>query len=662
MIDHFLTQVLILLVTAVVVVVVFHRLRIPSSLGYLLVGVLLGAYTPGPVIDAQPVRNLAEFGIVFLLFAIGLNFSMPQIHAMRHVLLGLGTAQVLLTTATVGLVAWLLGLPVAAAFVVGAVFAQSSTTIIVKQLTEQGEEASRHGRLAIALNVFQDVTAVPFVVIFPVLATVAADASTGMGAMASALGLAFAKAVFALVLVFLVGRWLLRPLFYLVAGQRSTEVFTMTVLLVSLAAAWTTHSLGLSMAFGAFLAGMMLGETEFRHQVESAIRPFRDVLVGLFFVGIGMLFDPSSLPRIWHWALMGAVIMLLLKTVLVAQIVRIAGMDAMTAWRTGWILAEGGEFGFALLAIALGVGIIDRHEGQIVLTAVLFSMIAAPFVIRYNLALARRCAPRPTRAVEQAAPQAIAANVGPLRDHVIVCGFGRIGQGVARFLEEEHIPYVALDLDAERVRAAHIAGERVFYGDAGERDILEAVGVGSARLVVVSHEDVSSAKKVLHHVRTLRPDLPVMVRTRDERPVEELRAAGATEVVPETLEAGLMIAVHALVLLQVPLARVVRRMQELREGRYRLLRELFRGDSARIEEAEEGTADELRPVEVLPESPAVGRALEELGLEGVAITAMVRGGRRRLTPPGGTRLEAGDVVVLFGAAEDLERAERALVG
>jgi CPA2 family monovalent cation:H+ antiporter-2 len=658
MIDHFLTQVLVLLVTAVVVVVIFHRLRIPSSLGYLLVGVLLGSYTPGPVIEAQPVRALAEFGIVFLLFTIGLNFSMPQIHAMRHVLLGLGTAQVLFTTAAIGIVAWLLGLPVAAAFVVGAVFAQSSTTIIVKQLTEQGEEISRHGRLAVALNVFQDVTAVPFVVVFPVLATAAAD----VGAMAGALGMAFVKAVFALVLVFLVGRWLLRPLFYLVAEQRSTEVFTMTVLLVSLAAAWTTHTLGLSMAFGAFLAGMMLGETEFRHQVESAIRPFRDVLVGVFFVGIGMLFDPSTLPQIWHWALMGAVVLVLLKTVLLAQIVRIAGMDAMTAWRTSWVLAEGGEFGFALLAIALSVGIIDRHAGQIVLTAVLFSMIVAPFLIRYNHALARLCAPRPIRAAEEAAPQAIAATVGPLRDHVIVCGFGRIGQGVARFLEEERIPYVALDLDTERVRAAHIAGERVFYGDAGERDILEAVGVGTARLVVVSHEDVSSAKKVLHHVRTLRPDLPVMVRTRDERPVEELRAAGATEVVPETLEAGLMIAVHALVLLDVPLARVVRRMQELREGRYHLLRELFRGDSALIEAAEEGTADELRPVELLPESPAVGRALSELGLEGVAITAMVRGGQRQLTPPRDTRLETGDVVVLFGSPEDLERAERALLG
>jgi CPA2 family monovalent cation:H+ antiporter-2 len=480
--------------------------------------------------------------------------------------------------------------------------------------------------------------------------------------MASALGLAFAKAVFALVLVFIAGRWLLRPLFYLVAEQRSTEVFTMTVLLVSLAAAWTTHSLGLSMAFGAFLAGMMLGETEFRHQVESAIRPFRDVLVGLFFVGIGMLFDPSSLPQIWHWALLGAVILVLLKTLLVAQIVSIAGMDAMTAWRTAWVLAEGGEFGFALLAIALGVGIIDRQAGQVVLTAVLFSMIAAPFLIRYNHALARLCAPRPARAVEESTPQSLATNVGALRDHVIVCGFGRIGQGVARFLEEERIPYVALDLDTERVRAAHIAGERVFYGDAGERDILEAVGVGTARLVVVSHEDVSSAKKVLHHVRTLRPDLPVMVRTRDERPVEELRAVGATEVVPETLEAGLMIAVHALVLLDVPLARVVRRMQELREDRYHLLRELFRGDSAPIEEAEEGSTDELRPVELLPESPAVGRALDELGLEGVAITAMVRGGQRRLTPPGDTRLEAGDVVVLFGAAGELERAERALVG
>jgi CPA2 family monovalent cation:H+ antiporter-2 len=657
MIEHFFTQSLLLLGTAVVVVVAFHRLHIPSSLGYLLVGVLLGSYTPGPIIEAQPVRALAEFGIVFLLFTIGLNFSMPQIHALRHQLLGLGTGQVLLTTLAVGILAWFMDMSVAAAFVVGAVFAQSSTTIISKQLADQGEEHSRHGRLGVAMSVFQDVTAVPFVVVIPVLGM----ASTGAVVLISSLGMAFAKAALAFGLIFLAGRWVMRPLFYLVAEQRSAEVFTLTVLFVSLVAAWTTSSLGLSMAFGAFLAGMMLGETEFRHQVESTIRPFRDVLLGLFFIGIGMLVDPSSIPEIWHWALAGAIILLLIKTVLVAQMVRVAGIDALTAWRTGWLLAVGGEFGFALLSIALDVGVIEQRVGQIVLTSVLFSMIVAPFLIRYNQTLARCCA-RPSSQKEDHVAQAGIQTISHIRDHVIICGYGRIGQSVGHLLEEERIPYVALDLDPSRVKEANIAGEQVFYGDASERNILEAVGVGTARLVVIGHADVASAHKTLHHLRTLRPDLPVMVRTRDESHVDELREAGATEVVPETLEAGLMIAAHALVLLNVPISRVVRRMRDQQNGRYHLLREFFLGDSTLAYSKEEHNADRLRPVVLSPDSSAVGRTLNELNLKGVAIAALVRRGQRQLTPSGETRLEAGDVVVLFGSPDDLQRAERTLFG
>jgi CPA2 family monovalent cation:H+ antiporter-2 len=263
--------------------------------------------------------------------------------------LGLGTGQVALTTAVVGLLAWLIGLPAAAAFVVGAVFAQSSTTIISKQLADQGEDASRHGRLGTAMSVFQDVTAVPFVVIIPVLGTAAGAAQLG-----GALGWALLKAALALLLVFFAGRWLLRPLFHLVSRNRSAEVFTLAVLLVALAAGAITHGLGLSMAFGAFLAGMVLGETEFRHQVESTIRPFRDVLLGLFFIGIGMLFDPAALPQIWHLALLGALALLLLKVLVVVAIVRASGIETATAWRTALILAVGGEFGFALLALALG--------------------------------------------------------------------------------------------------------------------------------------------------------------------------------------------------------------------------------------------------------------------------------------------------------------------
>ncbi|MDX5433964.1 MAG: cation:proton antiporter, partial [Halomonas sp.] len=324
MLEQTLVQMRLLLGGTVFVVLVFQRMRIPPSLAYLLVGVMLGSHTAGPVVAGQGIRVIAEFGIVFLLFTIGLSFSLPQIYALRHTILGLGTAQVSLTTAIVGLIAWLSGLPASAAFVVGAVFAQSSTTIISKQLMEQGENQTRHGRLGTTMSVFQDITAVPFVVVIPVLGVAA------MQEVAGALGMALLKAGLAFGIVLLSGRYLLKPLFHLVAERRSAELFTLTVLFVSLVAAWTTQSLGLSMAFGAFLAGMVLGDTEFRHQVEATIRPFRDVLLGLFFVSIGMLIEPAALPGIWLEALLGTLLLLGSKVLLVTGIVRYSGVDLPT--------------------------------------------------------------------------------------------------------------------------------------------------------------------------------------------------------------------------------------------------------------------------------------------------------------------------------------------
>lgn len=652
--DQQLTQILLLLGVGIAVVLVFQRLHIPSSLGYLAVGIIVGPHTPGPVIEPEQINSLAEFGIVFLLFTIGLSFSLPQIHSLRHQVLGLGTGQVILTTAVVGLLAWLAGLSPAAAFVVGAVFAQSSTTIISRQLQEQGEDGTRHGRLGTAMSVFQDVTAVPFVVVIPVLATAA-----GAGMIAGSLVWALAKGALAFALVFIVGRRLLRPLFHLVAERRSAEVFTLTVLFVSLIAAWTTRSLGLSLAFGAFLAGMMLGETEFRHQVEATIRPFRDVLLGLFFVAIGMLFDPSGMADTWAWALIGAATLLVVKAVLVAAIVRWSGVDTLTAWRTGILLSVGGEFGFALVSIALVGHVLDEWTAQVALTAVLFSMIAAPFLIRFNHRLASAIAgrrPLPGTLDPVKEPSMIPPD--QFEGHVIICGYGRIGQSVAHFLEEEQIPFVALDLDPARVRDAHKAGEPAYYGDAADRAVLEAVGVRSARLLLISHEDLPAARKILHQVRQLRPELPVMVRTRDESTVEELRAAGATEVIPETLEASLMIASQALLLLNVPLRRVLRRMQEQRAGRYLLLREYFRGE----EIGGMPGLNELMPIQLRPESPAVGQELGQFATDSVVVTALVRGGQRQLSPAASTRMESGDVLVLFGTPEDLVRAERALAG
>jgi CPA2 family monovalent cation:H+ antiporter-2 len=651
-----IVQLLVLLLAAVVVVAVFQRLSIPSTLGYLLVGVVLGPYTPGPVIEGHQLRLIAEFGIVFLLFTIGLNFSLPQIRALRNQVFVLGTGQVVLTTAVVGFAAWYAGLEPAAAFVVGAVFAQSSTTVISRQLAEQGEEHSRHGRLGTAMSVFQDVTAVPFVIVIPALGIAAATGSIG-----STMMWALVKALLAFGIVFVVGRWVLRPLFHAVAGSRSAELFTLTVLLVSLAAGWTTAELGLSMAFGAFLAGMMLGETEFRHQVEAAIRPFRDVLLGLFFVGIGMLLDLRTLPDIWLAVVAGALALMFVKIVLVAGLVRAAGIETGTAWQTGLLLAVGGEFGFALLAIALGSGVIADATGQVALASVLLSIALAPLLIRHNRAIAIRLTPANDGRSDEAPAATASGLAAALSGHVIICGYGRIGQSIANFLDEEDIPYVALDLDASRVREAHLAGEPVYYGDASERAVLESVGIANARLLVISHHDLPAAFAVLDAVRSLRPGLPVMVRATDESQVDKLRAAGAVEVVPETLEAALMITAHALLLLDVPLARVMRRIQEQRAGRYQLLREVIRGDGPTLDEGA-SVAERVHPVVLTERSGAVGKTIGELDLPGVTVTALVRTGERQLDPPPGTRLESGDVLVLFGPDADVLRTEAALLG
>lgn len=559
MMEH-LAQILLLLGVAVAVVVTFQRLHIPTSLGYLLVGVILGPHTIGPTVDVPEFKALAEFGVVFLLFTIGLNFSIPQLHALRHQVFGLGSAQVVFTTAAVGAVMWLAGLPAAAAFVIGVVFAQSSTTIIGSQLTEQGEENSPHGRLGLAMSVFQDVTAVPFLVVIPVLGMAASS-----DVLAGALGWAIAKALVAFALVFYVGRWLLRPLFHLVTKRRSAEVFTLAVLLVVLLAAWSTNSLGLSLAFGAFLAGMMLGETEFRHQVESSIRPFRDVLLGLFFVGIGMLIDPAVLPSIWHWALLGALLLLVSKTLIVAVMVRKSGIDVLAAWRTALLLAVGGEFGFALLAIALYANVIDVQLGQIALTSVLFSMIAGSLLIRFNHAIAVRLA-----GTRRDAPQDFPSMLPDVPEpQVIIGGYGRVGHTIAVLLQASGIPFVAFDTDPKRVAQGRADGHPVLYGDISDRELLAAVHAERAALAVITVDDFTAALRAVSFLRDMCPQVPVIARARDIEASSRLLDAGATHAYPEAIEASLHLGATALQMLRVPVENIDLTIQSVRDWKYK---------------------------------------------------------------------------------------------
>lgn len=554
-----LAHILLLLTVAITVVVTFQRLHIPTSLGYLMVGVILGHYTFGAVVSVPELKTLAEFGVVFLLFTIGLNFSLPQLQALRHQVFGLGTGQVIFTTILVGAVTWLAGLPVAAAFVFGAVFAQSSTTIIASLLSEQGEENTQHGRLGLAMSVFQDVTAVPFLVIIPVLGT-----SVAMDALAGSLGWALAKAVFAFGLVFFAGRWLLRPLFHFISNQRSLEIFTLAVLLVALAAAWTTNSLGLSLAFGGFLAGMMLGETEFRHQVESSIRPFRDVLLGMFFIGIGMRFDPSAIPPIWHWTLLGALLILASKMLIVVVMVRWSGVDSQIAWRTGLLLAVGGEFGLALIAIALDSNVIDSQLGQIAITSVLLSMVAGAVLIRFNGAIAFRLVS--TAQVEVANIPVLPETLEP---QVVIGGYGRVGHTIAVLLQSSGVPFLAVDTDPNRVAQGKADGHPVTYGDISDPELLSAIHVERASLVVITADGATTALSVLSYLHRMCPQVPVIARARDLEMSSQLLEAGAVHAYPEAIEASLRLGATTLQMLQVSSEEIDQVIQSVRDWGYK---------------------------------------------------------------------------------------------
>lgn len=557
-----LAEIVLLLGVAVTIVVIAQRLHIPTSLGYLLVGVLLGPYTLGPSLYVPGFHTLGEFGVVFLLFTIGLNFSLPQLHALRHEVLGFGTGQVLLTTAVVAIALWLAGLPAAAAFVFGAVFAQSSTTIIASQLAEQGEQHTQHGRVGLAMSVFQDVTAVPFLVIIPVLSL-----SVSAGLLATALGWALAKAVLAIIVVIVAGRWLLRPLFHLVTRQRSAEVFTLAVLLIALLAAWATSSLGLSLAFGAFLVGMMLGETEFRHQVESSIRPFRDVLLGLFFVGVGMRVEPAAIPPIWHWCLLGALLIVLSKTLIVTAMLRTSGTDLMNAWRTGLLLAVGGEFGLALVAIALDSNALTMQLGQIALTSVLFSMIVGAILIRFNGVIATFLA-RSSRGAANLSAELLDL---PERQ-VVIGGYGRVGHTVAVLLHARNIPFIVFDTDAKRVAQGRAEGHPISYGDISDSALLDLIHIERAALVVLTIDEPAAALQALSAVKNISPTVPVIARAHDIETSSRLLTAGAIYAYPETIEASLSLGATALEMLQVDKLDAAAIVQEIRDRDYEPVR------------------------------------------------------------------------------------------
>jgi CPA2 family monovalent cation:H+ antiporter-2 len=652
---------LLLLGAAVLGVVAFRMFHLPPMLGYLVVGIIIGPHGLGFAEDNETTHALAEFGVVFLMFSIGLEFSLPKLTAMRHIVFGLGVAQVLVTIAVAMVFGWgvsyvlpqMHDISWQAGFALGGALAMSSTAIVSKLLTERMELESEHGRRILGILLFQDLALVPLLIVVPALAK-------HSGNLLETLAWATTKAAVVLALLLFFGQKLMRSWFQIVVKRRSQELFMLNLLLVTLGAAWITEKAGLSLALGAFIAGMLISETEYKHQVEEDIKSFRDVLLGLFFITVGMLLNVHLVLSQWWLVLLLLIGPVLLKFGLIAALAKLFGSSTGVALRTGLALAQAGEFGFVLLNQAGGLQLMDPLLIQVILASMVLSMLAAPFLLAKSDAIVMKLSSNEWMLQSLALTQ-LATRTMSSQKHVIIAGFGRSGQSLAKLLDEEGIPYHALELDPELVHDTRVAGANVSYGDAARRESLVAAGIHRAAALVVTYASTPSALKVLHHANELVPTLPVIVRSHDDADLDKLLAAGATEVVPEALEGSLMLASHALVMLGVPLRRVVHRVQSARDERYTSLRGYFHGASD-LPDDSEALNVRLQSVALIEGAAASGKTLWQMALEQFDTeVTMLRRGKLRLEITPDTLLQQGDILVLRGTAENILRAEKRLL-
>ena len=652
---------LLYLLAAVLGVVACRYLKLPPMLGYLVVGVLIGPNALAVAKNADGVRHLGEFGVVFLMFVIGLEFNLPKLRAMRRHVFGLGLFQVTLTMLGASTIMLLIGMIAPQRWgmswqtvvALSGALAMSSTAIVVKLMTERLEVESEHGKRVMGVLLFQDLAVVPLLVLIPALGASGEN-------LLETLAVAALKATLVIFLLLAGGQRLMRWWLTLIARRKSEELFVLNLLLITLGLAWLTELAGLSLALGSFIAGMLISETEYKHQVETDIRPFHDVLLGLFFISIGMMLDWRLVLDRWPLVLLLVTLPVLCKAVLVALLARGLGATAGVSLRTGLYLAQAGEFGFVLLTLAHKSALISAELLNPILASMVLSMLTTPFIIMYSNAIVMKLVSsewlQQSLQMTTIARKSINAN-----KHVIICGYGRCGQNLARMLEREDIPYMALDLDPDRVRQAAAAGDSVVFGDAARPQALMAAGLARASAVVITFLEVPGAMKVLANTRAHAPQVPVIVRTQDDLDLDALRAAGATEVVPEAIEGSLMLASHALALVGVPIRRVIRIVQDQRDARYNLLRGYFHG--ADDDSVDERASERLATVTLPLGAASIGKPVGHLALHALQVQVMSlrRSAGKTVDLAQDPVLQDGDTLVLSGKAETLAIAEQKLL-
>lgn len=643
-----LAPIVIVLLVSVITVILCRKFNIPSMLGYLLVGFLAGPGMLSLIPKSHATDYLGEIGIVFLMFSIGLEFSLPKLRAMRRLVFGLGGLQVGVTMLSVMGILMLTGVPFNWAFAVSGALAMSSTAIVSRILSEKTELGQPHGQMAMGVLLMQDIAVVPLMILIPAL-----SGNGGEGSLWAALGLAGLKMLITLGVLFVVGSKVMSRWFRMVAKRKSSELFMINVLLVTLGVAYLTELEGLSMALGAFVAGMLLSETEYRFQVEDDIRPFRDILLGFFFITVGMKLDVQALIGGWRQVLMLLAMLLVLKALVVFAIAFKMKHSVGDSLKTALYLAQGGEFGFVMLAIAGQLDMVSPELEQAATAAVLLSMIIAPFVLGSSDALVGRLV-KSSWDMKSLDLHSMLVETMSKSDHVLVIGFGRGGQTVGRVLAQEGIPYFALDLDIARVQVARSAGEPVSFGDAKRREVLEAAGLGRAKMVVVTLNNMHETQHVLDNVLSMYPNMPVYVRATNDDYVKTFTDMGVEEAVSDTKETGLVLAGYAMLGNGTSYRHVYQTMANIRHSRYAALEGLFVGSDDEAGFGENGeTVRHAFPLAA--EAYAVGKTVGTLPMAayGIKLLFVRRRTGRIENPDASFTLEGGDVLVVAGKKEEI---------
>ncbi|HKQ75962.1 MAG TPA: cation:proton antiporter [Blastocatellia bacterium] len=648
-----LDDLLILLVASIPIAFICHRLRLPVIVGFMITGVVIGPYGFGLIKDALAVEALAEIGVALLLFTIGLEFSLRRMLEMKRLVLWGGGLQTLLTILAGAGLFHLLGRGAGQAAFFGFLFALSSTAIVLKTYMDRLEIDTPHGKAGVGILLFQDLCIVPMMMLVPVL-----SGREGSAFMNIAIKLGTAFAVIAGVI--LAARIVVPFLLHHIVSLRSPEVFIIFVVLVSLGTAWLTSRFGLSMALGAFIAGIVLAESEYSHQIVSDIIPFRDVFNSVFFISIGMLLSVDFLTANLGTALGWFGALVLGKTIITLVVARLLGNSLRISVMVGVGLAQVGEFSFILAKAGMAQGLLSEGDYQRFLAASILSMIATPFLIkaapRVGYALQARLAPGSP--LEPRVGDLEAAGHG-LSKHVVVVGYGMNGRNLTKVLHRVGIPYVVLELNAEVVRRARAEGVPIEYGDAGRKEVLSHVGLRQAGILVVAISDPVSTRRTVALARELNPGLCVIVRTRYMAEVEELYQLGANQVIPEEFETS--VEIFSRVLREYGVSRNViqREAEEIRSEGYQMLRSASLPLAELDKIAEAFGSTETETIFIGPNSPAIGKTLKQLDLRnqtGASVTAAIRDGDTRINLGPEFRIEEEDILVLLGMAEQLESA------